>query len=480
MIISQKKVNIIIVIIATVCLWSCRKQLDAKPDKFLIDEKVLQGYDNLLKATQGAYQLLFYNDYPFMAAYNSLAELSTDNVQVLRREDNDEFGIAASYNYQHTANMKLIDTVWSNGYKIIYQANKVINAIPDNSEEKLRQLKGECLFLRAFAHFQLVKLFARPFVQNNGNNPGVPYLTKTDPFAKPLRNTVAQVYDSIIGDASKAALLMRLTRNGNATATKSAALALLSSVYLNRGDNVNCIRFADSVILNTNFSLTDTAAYRNYFKTNHATNTETIFCLRSDSMQQTGIFYHANYLDRYAAASTNFTQLIAQVTADKRQAFINRVFVAGSGNRFFTNKYDGQNGNRTVFTLPIIRLAEMYANRAEAYAKLGNNIEVCNNVNILRRRAGIVAAADLYTPTQLRGRANFLVVALEERRLEFSFELGMRRDDLLRNGLSMIRNYTPATIPGNVLTILPASNRIIYPIPQSEMNLNGNMVQNAF
>ena len=122
----------------------------------------------------------------------------------------------------------------------------------------------------------------------------------------------------------------------------------------------------------------------------------------------------------------------------------------------------------------------MYLNKAEANAKLGNAQLALNDVNIIGSRAGVPALT--LSGIATAGKTA-LDVVLEERRLEFAFE-GQRAYDLFRNNRPMTRNYpgthalnnTPTT---NITqTILPTDARIIFYIPQYEIDNNKNLSQN--
>src|SRR5690606_27689482 len=107
--------------------------------------------------------------------------------------------------------------------------------------------KGENLFLRAMMHFNLVRIFGRPYPQNNGENPGVPILKEglSDEEAETLsRSSVKEVYDFIINDLLQAAALMSQPKS-NSFASKEAAYALLARVYLYKDDRENAIKYAD-------------------------------------------------------------------------------------------------------------------------------------------------------------------------------------------------------------------------------------------
>jgi len=124
-----------------------------------------------------------------------------------------------------------------------------------------------------------------------------------------------------------------------------------------------------------------------------------------------------------------------------------------------------------------LRLAEMYLNRAEANAKLGNLQEAIDDVNVIRSRAGLSGSA-LYTLNDLHGLNSVLDVVLQERNLELSFE-GQRAFDLFRNNFPMIRDYPGYHGTDHIhQTISSTDNSVIYFIPEYEINNNPNLTQN--
>jgi hypothetical protein len=118
----------------------------------------------------------------------------------------------------------------------------------------------------------------------------------------------------------------------------------------------------------------------------------------------------------------------------------------------------------------------MYLNRAEANAKLGNTAAALEDINLIRTRAGIPT----YTEQDLTDlNKSILDIVLEERWLELAFE-GHRMYDLFRNNRSMVRNYPGShVVGGNVnQTITAADNRVIFYIPQGEIDKNPALTQN--
>ena len=121
--------------------------------------------------------------------------------------------------------------------------------------------------------------------------------------------------------------------------------------------------------------------------------------------------------------------------------------------------------------MPVFRLAEMYLNYAEADARLNGGTvkdsKALEYVKELRNRAGVPM------PTTIR-----LEWLLDERAREFMWE-GHRRVDLIRFGKFTDVNY-PWTLKGGILNgkIAIPSYRTIFPIIQSDLSSNSNLIQN--
>lgn len=467
----------ILILAGVAMLTSCKNALDLKPKTDLDANTALNGYENLQSAVSGVYSLI--NDYTFISPYFNLVELSTDNTEVLKAGNNATTAGIECYSFQHTASMMDIKC-WNTGYKAIYHANMVINAIPDNAAANLLQLKGESLFLRAWLHLILVQAFGKPYVQGNGSNLGIPYVVSTDPDLRPSRNTVKEVYELVAADFEKAATMLTQAKS-NAYASKEACWAALADVYLNMGDKTKALSFANQVINTNKFSLVNGNDYTTYFNNDHssASDKESIFVLKSIDGQGRG-FYGLGYSytqTKYAAVSTPLLNLLTEAVGDTRINFYTKLGTTTTGDRYFTTKFV-QSGDPSVSSPVIYRLADMYLIRAEANAATDKQAAL-DDVNLLRKRAGI-STAGMYQLNNLHGRASVLQVVLDEARMEFAFENGRRRNALLRNGLPVARDYTGSTVPGSHINIAATDKAAIFPLPATEITVNPNLVQNPF
>ena len=108
---------------------------------------------------------------------------------------------------------------------------------------------------------------------------------------------------------------------------------------------------------------------------------------------------------------------------------------------YWNSKWGGQDGQITLTSPAMLRWAEVFLNRAEANARLGNTQDALDDVNLIRTRAGLPNDA-MFTVANMasRGYDSVLDVVLDERRMEFCFE-GQRMFDVFRNKKALDRRY---------------------------------------
>ncbi|HLX91694.1 MAG TPA: RagB/SusD family nutrient uptake outer membrane protein, partial [Puia sp.] len=132
-------------------------------------------------------------------------------------------------------------------------------------------------------------------------------------------------------------------------------------------------------------------------------------------------------------------------------------------------KLSSSNGSPTEY-LMVLRLAEQYLIRAEAEANLGDSSDAINDLNLIRSRAGLAS----YNSAS---NGPLLSAILHERRVELFMEWGHRWFDLQRTNL--INSVMGA--PGNFCQQKGGiwnPYEALFPIPESEIQLNSKLTQN--
>lgn len=481
--------------------YACKK---VEPSTAIDENAALTNPANIATATIGTYAVLRKPEY--VRSGHFLMEYPSDEIAQGQPSSDD---LSRCYRYTHVSTGTHATNFWSQAYHLIVGANKIIKAIPDGASAELQQLKGENIFLRAMVEFNLVRIFGRPYTQDEGNHPGVPLINENNADDAPGRSTVKEVYAAVIADLLKAAELMSVDKT-DIYASRPVAYALLSRVYLYMNDNANAIKYADLVISSGKYSLLQGTAYAGYFSTEPENNKETIFCIRYTKTQDEGfssigsMYYSGLGPDGTSPvttpggqgntgwgevyASQKYMNNLSANPADLRLNFISPYTLSGvlqynkkltpATPMYYINKYSFQEGIVTLSSPVYLRLAEMYLNKAEAYAKMGEVTAALENVNVIRSRAGIPVLTTSNLP-----EGGILSAVLNERNLELAFE-GHRAYDLYRNNLSLVRNYpgthslnnTPNT--NTLQTVLPTDPRVVFYLPQAEVDNNPKLVQN--
>ena len=126
---------------------------------------------------------------------------------------------------------------------------------------------------------------------------------------------------------------------------------------------------------------------------------------------------------------------------------------------YYITKFSFQDGSPTLSSPIMFRLAEMYLNRAEANAKMGNTKAALDDVDAIRKNRGLQTS--LYNGEVPAG-STALDVVLNERRIELAFE-GQRTFDVYRNNMPMNRTYWGYHLPGlkeTDIDLSKAANRL--------------------
>ena len=379
------------------------------------------------------------------------------------------------------ANDIQVTNVWTGGYRTIYGANFFLQNFEPNAgqvaPELAAQYRGEAKFIRALTMFHLVNLFAQPYnFTTDASHLGIPIqLTAPDAASayseaqRLARSSVRDVYAQIISDLTDAISGLPSSYedaefSNVARATKGAAQALLSRVYLYQGNYAQTAALAGTVISSGAYSLNPDPATTFAPPYNTAESIFSVAMNTSDNPNtNNAIGQHYSPGGRGDITISPYVAIPASLfpADDKRRTNLVRV----SSNIPYTGKYQAVGD-----WVPIVRYPEVLLNRAEALARTtGLNQESVTLLNEVRNRSK-GATTPAYTLAGFATAQALIDAILLERRLELAFE-GHRYYDLLR---------TRQTIPahGTIGAIPYGDNRIVLPIPQVDLQNNPNLVQN--
>jgi starch-binding outer membrane protein, SusD/RagB family len=479
-------IPVVPVLAAMLVLASCENVLEVKPRLAIDLATAFDTPEKLRAALIGTYDLLQNTDLygrDLMAIPDALA----DNGRATNK--------SGRFNpeYQNQIGAHFIN--WTNAYIAINRANLILKNLPTvNAPQATKDaIEGQALFLRGLLYFDLMRTYAytpKAIVQAQ-NLGGVPLLldgvTKFEEVTFPARASIDACYTQITTDLTNAAA--KLTNNNTAYprpafASRAAAQALLSRVELYKGNWAEVVKqTTDALAGGVGVFQTTPAAYLAGWRS--AVHPESMFELTYQTAENVGVnlslqtSYTTLRTLGVRTATAGFGDLVPSNDLLTRMGITRTGDVVTRGADIRAQLYElgttgrgpaevectkflGKNGQVNVDNIPVIRISELYLNRAEANYELGNLAAALTDVNLIRTRSGLTAL-----PATTTGQA-LLDEILNQRRIEFAFE-GHRFFDLKRRGLDLVK--VPRNISFTDFVMLAR-------IPTGQISLNPSLKQN--
>ena len=478
------KILALLALLSTVL--GCSDFLDRYPSTAIEKDDAIVSYASAEAALVGTYSSMqnatWYNGSRYIVFGDVLADFM--------QPTNPEMRSGRMYQMNYTATTA--PAFWSGPYNVIRNANNIITAIDNGkvtgaSDDAIADIRGQALAMRALAHFDLCRVYGKPYMLDNGAaaNGGVPIvLTQLDYNAEMGRNTVAEVYTQVIKDLTDAAgadAKSKLKSDKKLGKINSwVAKALLSRVYLYRGGNddlTKALSLAEEVMSSSLYGLWNSAEYGAWAAMGSK---EFLFELVSTPTDNMGAESLRNMLreeglNDYVLTKAFIDEMNLRPN-DVRWNYMtaatkaDNIAIYGASKVYLDKKYPTRDAASNTHNIYIVRMSEVYLNAAEAAFKLGNIAKAKQYLNDIYLRADATA-------TPLADVDITLDRILLERGIELVGE-GHRFFDLMRNGKEVVRYASEAT-KGWHLLLIPESQRFtntyfrsILPIPESELNTN--------
>ncbi|WP_248723110.1 RagB/SusD family nutrient uptake outer membrane protein [Seonamhaeicola sp. ML3] len=400
-----------------------------------------------------------------------LTEMRSDNTRTKSQE-----GEAAQFEFYNVeANNGIVSNYYGSFFNVIMRANVVLDnlSVIDNADQ-LAAFEAEAKFLRAYAYFNLVRLFGDlPLIDS--------VITPLDKEIQFTRQPVSEIYSLIEGDLETA--VAGLDNSYKTRASKAAAQALLAKVYLTHSKNYSAAQGLCEDIIGSGFSLMTN--FNDVFYSER--NDEIIFAigfesgLTADSQNFSAEFLNGvgrtvgvNYVTQDAAAALDnfggdramYSYRIDPFQVSQRQVtkYLPDGKDGGADGKTFEEGDPRLAGNDWI----VLRYADVLLMHVEAImagAAETSSSNALTSFNEVRNRAGLDDDEDgTITVEEL----------LLERRVELAFE-NQRLFDLIRLGQAetVLSQFSADNGLGY------SSTDLLLPIPQREINLSqGLMSQN--
>ena len=406
-----------------------------------------------------------------------------------------------SHNYNTTRSQTVVENIWTSGYNVIVNANEALAVIDEKKAElddiNYHVIKGELLAVRAFMHFQLLRLYGFGDLTRLSTAletyPTIPYVTTVDKNIAP-QVTYPEFFNDLVKDLNASLELLKdydpvcgkhdvayyenvnddgfyATRNNRlnyyaveallaqvymwegSSSSLSSALTLCNDIIGALGDGVS-IRFDNSNTFIVNFSTPATLNRANASLINEALFAISVNDL--DTKMQGYINpsyadtdYNAIYLtesqmkDIYDDEATPDED---ESTTDVRVTVLLSQNLSASEQGYVPLKLYQRNLTSTFYAnrVPVIRLPEIYYMAAECYAKQGNAEKAMSLVNTIRENRA------LYTPLTNLTADEVITEIGKEYRKEFLGE-GEIFYYYKRTGATSIPNYDSMNEFGYIL-----------------------------
>lgn len=472
--------------VALLSSTSCKKYITVEtPDTYLGLEAAFKNNTSAAQVLTSIYGEMSYGlPNGSLVSTGVLPELSADNLTLLDPP--------ASFNFQEYyfntleptyTNTNRANTYWVRCYELIYRCNVAIEQLVGNkflSEKTQRRLLGEAYFMRSFFYFYLVNFYSEvPLVLSSNYEQ-----TRSLP-----KSSNAEVYNQIKADLATAEDLLDYTYTNpeglfttpNRLRPNLAAVnALRARVELYLKNYTAAEAAVTEVLSQPGYSL---APLNTVFLAN---STETIWGLQTVTVGQNSelaiLFLlpdsgpDAYMYPVYASQSL----LNSFVPGDARRTSWFGNVTVGPTTYTYPAKYKRGviDGSTSIEEYTIVqRVAELFLIRAEARNEQGNISGAVSDINALRDRSRAAVSADIPNPLPALGtsltKEQLRPIILQERRAELFTEWGHRWFDLRRSGTIDAVMAKEQQLKGGTWEPF----RTYYPIPQSDLDANPNLVQ---
>ncbi|MGA0555565.1 RagB/SusD family nutrient uptake outer membrane protein [Larkinella sp. VNQ87] len=335
-------------------------------------------------------------------------------------------------------------------YQIIARTNQILATIDnvDFGAESKNNLKGQAQFLRAFAYFDLIRLFGKVPLH-------LTPVTSREDAALPL-STAEQVYAQIEKDATDASKgLPNKAKQEAGRITSGAAKTLLANLYITQKKWAQAEALLKEIVANDGYSLMPDYNNAFSFTGTNKNNAESVFEVQ---YMEGSAGFNGNQIYRFIPSPITADEIrpitgtanaqptsqesnnvptpdliAAYETGDKRKdisiGYVTLSQALTENKTFpYIKKYARTHAqhNNTGQNWPVYRYAEVLLFLAESLNEQGKTAEAATYLNQVRARAGLAATT---ATTQVTMRE----AIFKERRVELAFE-NKRWFDLTRTG----------------------------------------------
>lgn len=420
----KKSIKVLVFALIGLSFSACQKALELDPVGGGLEEnEALQTKEDIQAFLNAGYEVTA--NY-YSGRMQNLAELLSDNLA--EPVNNNDF--KEVYRHNTLVFNSVVGGVYGEPYFAVYRANRLMEVLDEKdfgyTPAEIASIKAECSFLRAIAHFEIVRLWAQPYNFTPSNtHDGIVYKTFSEFVVSPRPN-VASNYENILSDLQAA--LTDLPEANGVYATKDAARGYLSKVYFQQGEYAKAAQFAGQLILKYPLH-TSVDRFENKATSEVVFATVSTFVTQDQIDNRSGEFTNQygndNNTNPQLRMPKEFYDLYATDTNDRRVKQLLQL-IPGDIPSYKITKF-----RRQYFDIPVIHTTDLRLLRAEALALSNGDLATAiADVNAIRERAYGGVVNNLLPSAS---SAQIIEAARFERRIEMVGE-GDRIQQLKRRG----------------------------------------------
>lgn len=263
----QNIINIILIVFILIGNFSCSKWLDVQPSNQTSSDKLFKTEEGFQEALSGVYTLmtsptLYGKELTF--GFSDIIAQQWELSGINQLSNPTYFG-AKEYDFKSQQTYLLIENIWKHQYEAIANINNIIGYIDKKknvfeSDLSYSLIKGEALGIRAFLHFDILRLFAPNDFVLGTKTKYIPYVNELSKNMT-LSMGADEIVNECIKDLNRAIKLMKndpivtekqmkdtYFKNRTLHMNYYAMEALLARIYIYKGDKTNALKYAKNVI----------------------------------------------------------------------------------------------------------------------------------------------------------------------------------------------------------------------------------------
>ncbi|WP_312186049.1 RagB/SusD family nutrient uptake outer membrane protein [Sphingobacterium sp.] len=423
----KRTIKILLILLTTVSFFSCKKFLDVQPEDKVSESQLYSTKNGIRSVLNGIYLDLAANQ-----LYGDNLTLSTIEILGQRYNISTEHNQykTSTYAYKDKPTVDRMEDIWSTAYATILNINVFLEnldkykGVVDQSTENV--YRGEAIAMRAFLHFDLLRLYGPRYSTVDSTKQSLPYYRNTKTEVNPL--LPANVFmDNVMADLNLAETLLQndpiittgvniaqpedlvdfLSNNRNYRLNYYAIKGLKARVYLYRGDKTNALTMAKEVIAVSDKFPWTTSANALVEKQNpdRIFSSEMLFGVMNSQLYNRYLnWFDPSLSDRQILAPTP-TRLATVYENNENDYRYNLNWQMPSNGskpyKTFLKYADVVDKTKTFrFSIPLLKISEIYYIAAECEPIAADGITRLNIVRANRGLLPLAATANISTELQ--------------------------------------------------------------------------------